>query len=340
MSDKFAILVTTINAPTESMRALAAGSVQHGHSLYAVGDTKSPSTYDLQGCQFLDVAAQQASGFELGRKAPTRSYARKAIGYLAAMRDGHQLIVETDDDNAPTEDFWLPRSETIRAPRAEASEWINVYAWFTDNLIWPRGYPLDRIQAAPPDFSGLPIAETLAPIQQGLADGDPDVDAVYRLVLPLPQHFRRDRKVLLGRNAWCPFNSQNTTWFRRSFPLLYLPFTCTMRMTDIYRGFVAQRVAWENRWSMLFHGPSVFQDRNVHDYMQDFRQEIDGYLNYHEVRRALEGTKLKGGESNLPDDLMTCYETMIALGALKPEEREFLAAWRQDITTVWAPAAA
>src|SRR3712207_8325265 len=58
----------------------------------------------------------------------------------------------------------------------------------------PRGLPLDAVQVAPPDFQTLPVSEVECPIQQGLADENPDVDAIYRLILPLPQNFRRDRK--------------------------------------------------------------------------------------------------------------------------------------------------
>ena len=35
---------------------------------------------------------------------PLYNYSRKNIGYLLAMRDGAEVIVETDDDNRPLED--------------------------------------------------------------------------------------------------------------------------------------------------------------------------------------------------------------------------------------------
>jgi hypothetical protein len=337
MPSRFAILITTINAPTAATRELATGCAKRGHNMYAIGDSKSPPAYDLPGCQFFDVAAQRQSGFELGALAPTRSYARKAIGYLAAIKDGHRIIVETDDDNTPVDGFWSDRQEWIEAPAVRGSGWTNVYAYFSDNKIWPRGYPLDHIHMPPPTFGGLQVSRERAPIQQGLADGDPDVDAVYRLVMPLPQTFTKDRHILLGKGAWCPFNSQNTTWFSSAFPLLYLPFTCSMRMTDIYRGFIAQRVAWENGWSIHFHGPTVFQDRNVHDFMQDFREEIGGYLNYHAVRKALDQVSLKGGAANLFDDLRACYEVLISLSLLTVDERALLTAWEKDVSRIWTP---
>ena len=127
-----------------------------------------------------------------------------------------------------------------------------MYRYFSDANIWPRGLPLDAINDEIPEWAQLPEMQADCPIQQGMADENPDVDAVYRLVLSLPINFRRDRRIALGRGAWCPFNSQNTTWFREAFPLLYLPAYCSFRMTDIWRSFIAQRIAWECGWSVLF----------------------------------------------------------------------------------------
>ena len=37
-------------------------------------------------------------------------------------------------------------------------------------------------------------------------------------------------------------NSQNTLWFKKIFPLMYLPVTCSMRCTDIWRSLIALRI--------------------------------------------------------------------------------------------------
>ena len=64
----------------------------------------------------------------------------------------------------------------------------------------------------------------VSPIWQGLADRNPDIDAIYRLTQPLPVHFDKTKlRIALAEGSICPFNSQNTTWFREAFPLMYLP---------------------------------------------------------------------------------------------------------------------
>ena len=241
------------------------------------------------------------------------------------------MIVETDDDNFPGTEFWGERKRRQRAPSVTDVGWVNVYRYFTDANIWPRGLPLDRIQTAIPEFESLDEAEADCPIQQGLADENPDVDAIYRLALPLPQSFRKDRRVALGQNAWSPFNSQNTTWWREAFPLLYLPAYCSFRMTDIWRSFVAQRLAWAQGWGVLFHEPTVRQERNEHNLMRDFRDEVPGYLHNDAIREALEGLRLAPGAERLGENLLACYEKLVEMSLVGREELPLLAAWLEDL---------
>ncbi len=333
MTDRFAVVVTTINSPTEAVKAIQAHCGAEGPSFYVIGDSKSPSDFRLEGARYLDLAAQRASGFRFAELCPTRHYARKNIGYLAAMRDGAQVIVETDDDNIPGEGFWAPRSRQRSAALVKADGWVNAYAYFSDALIWPRGLPLDRVRDPAPTPS--PADESYdCPIQQGLADENPDVDAIYRLLLPLPVSFAPGREVVLDRGAWCPFNSQNTTFWRDAFPLLYLPYHCSFRMTDIWRSFVAQRLMWENGWRLSFHSSTVHQDRNAHDLMRDFADEVPGYLNNERIRLALQDLSLLPGPGALAENLMRAYRALIALEVVGAEEQPLLAAWLDDLERV------
>jgi hypothetical protein len=282
------VIITSIHAPNPVMRVYAEQCRQHGFEFLVVGDTKSPRDFALDGCRFIAVDDPVQDDFAFARVCPTAHYARKNIGYLAAIAAGAPLIVETDDDNTPTAKFWEARRPRHTVPCLDGGDWINAYRYFTDAVIWPRGLPLHVIHCVPPSLHTLPVADVECPIQQGLADGDPDVDAVYRLVLSLPQSFRAGVRIALGNGTWCPFNSQNTTWWPNAYPLLYLPSYCSFRMTDIWRSLVAQRIAWANGWQILFHSPTVFQDRNQHDLMQDFEQEMPGYLRNARIAEVLE----------------------------------------------------
>ena len=331
-AERYAVVVTTINAPTRAVIEIQARARDLGATFYVIGDSKSPPDYDLPGARWLDVAGQKATGLRFAQLCPVRHYARKNIGYLLAMRDGASVLIETDDDNIPRDGFWAPRQRVSQAQRVEQPGWCNAYRYFSDALIWPRGLPLDRIHD--PVAALVPGARSDCPIQQGLADENPDVDAVYRLVLPLPQNFAPGREVVLGPGVWCPFNSQNTTFWREAFPLLYLPFHCSFRMTDIWRSLVAQRLSWECGWDLLFHSSTVFQERNAHDLMRDFAEEVPGYLHNERIRKTLEDLPLERGVGALSANLHRAYQALIALDVVGAEEAALLDAWRADLDAV------
>ena len=339
MPARTALVLTSINAPNAAMAALAGGAAAAGFDLIIVGDARSPAGFSLAGARFISLTAQRESGFAVARLCPIDHYARKNVGYLAAMRNGATIIVETDDDNHPSAGFFGERRRRIVAAVAERAGWLNAYRYFSEATIWPRGLPLDAVHDSVPPFETLSRTTIDCPIQQGLADLDPDVDAIYRLLLPLPQTFRADRRVGLGSGAWCPFNSQNTTWWSDAFPLLYLPAHCSIRMTDIWRSFVAQRIAWENGWHVLFHEPTVRQERNAHDLMLDFAAEVPGYLHNRRIQQALDGLALAPGSARMADNLRRCYEALVGLGVVGRDELPLLEAWLLDLSAL-APAAA
>ncbi|MCH2050459.1 MAG: STELLO glycosyltransferase family protein [Trichodesmium sp. ALOHA_ZT_67] len=334
MNKKITLVVTTISEPNKVLQKLATGCQTNNWNFIIVGDTKSPKNFTLTGSEYYDIQAQIASGLKYAQICPTRHYARKNIGYLLAMKYGTQLIVETDDDNLPLNSFWEESYPQIKCKIIDKSGWVNVYKYFSDHLIWPRGLPLDKINESVPSYENLTISSSYCPIQQGLANDNPDVDAIYRLVLPLPIKFRGDIKLGLGVESWCPFNSQNTVWFPPAYPLMYLPAYCSFRMTDIWRSFVAQRICWENGWRILFFSPTVYQERNDLNLMHDFEDEVSGYLNNQKIAQSLSDLKLFSGEQQIPDNLRKCYDIFIRLGLVKSEESELLEAWLQDLNQV------
>jgi hypothetical protein len=326
-----ALVVTSIGAPNGAMRLLANGAVRNSIPFYVIGDVASPPEYSLAGCSFYNIEDQIATGFRTAASTPKRHYARKNIGYLLAMRDGAEIIIETDDDNEPSDAFWIPRKRFQRVPSLIAQGCANVYRYYSDSPVWPRGLPLEAVQADLPQYETLPTVLNDCPIQQGLADGNPDVDAIYRMVLPLPLNFSQRRRIALGQGTWCPFNSQNTAWWRSAFPLLYLPAHCSFRMTDIWRSFVAQRIAWENGWSLLFHEPTVVQDRNAHQLMRDFIDEVPGYLNNARIIDLLGGITLMQGEAAISENLFLCYEALVKGNIFGSAELQLLEDWIYDV---------
>ncbi len=334
MKQTFLVITSIAGAENPVLNTFASKAAAQGVSLIVVGDQKSPKEFFLPGCDFYPIERQQALPFSLASVLPYNHYARKNIGYLVAASHGAGIIIETDDDNLPHPAFWEERKRTHDAHVLAGCGWVNVYRYFTLSHVWPRGFALDRLHGEMPLLARRRSAD--CPIQQGLADGNPDVDAIYRLTLPLPIDFHDAADVALGSGSICPFNSQNTTWFSEAFALLYLPSYCSFRMTDIWRSFIAQRIAWECNWHILFHRSTVRQERNDHDFLKDFQDEIPGYLHNAQIVAALKDLRLKGGRKNIPSNLRLCYRTLIDMGLIGPEEMPLLEAWLMDLRTIGA----
>ena len=309
-------VLTTINKPTESIKRLVNSL---NCDIIVVGDKKTPE-YKFNSVTF--VSYDKQGGFKISNILPFNSYTRKNIGYLMAMRDNN-LIYETDDDNYVTQ-VVLPK---IEGPSfvAHGEKFINYYTWFTGEGIWPRGLPLHFVHAG---YRVGSLKSSLYPVQQRLVNKNPDVDAFYRLTIGGEFEFNEEANLSISTGSYAPFNSQNTWWFREAFPLMYLPSTCTFRMTDIWRGYIAQRCMREHHYRLLIGSADAVQDRNEHDLVDDLKQESDGYLRGVEFCDTLDSLILT---RDMCRDLVICYTKLIDKGFFKEDELNILKAWINDI---------
>ncbi len=325
-------VVTTIREPTACLHVTQDALDAAGGRLIVIGDRKGPASFEMAGVSFYSLADQERLPFRLSRHLPADHYARKNLGYLLAIRDGAGCIYETDDDNAPLA-TWAPRTLAAKARKAEPAPWINVFRHFTDEEIWPRGFPIrlaweTAVPSLEPDGAEH---EMVAPIQQGLVDESPDVDAIWRMSHAADFRFRPGGSIWLPPGTWCPFNTQSTWWWPVAWPLMYCPSHCSFRMTDIWRGFIAQRCIWELGLGLVFHAPEVRQDRNPHDLMTDFREEVPGYLGNEEMVRVLGETRLIPGANAVGGNLLTCYERLVGAGFFPEDELLLVKSWLADL---------
>lgn len=325
---KTVCVITTIHEPTPAVATL--DRLLPGHVI-VVADRKTPEGWAFGSTRFLSVDVQSRLPFSSCRHIRIDHYSRKNIGYLRAMLLGADVIYDTDDDNVPNEG-WREREKTCAGDLVSARGWCNVYSFFQEGRIWPRGLALHSLNTPTPSTKAVISME--CPIQQGLADGDPDVDAIWRLTTPAPKiEFVVGRSVALAENVWCPFNSQTTWWWSEVFPLLFLPTTAPFRMTDIWRSFVAQRCLWASGLgSVVFHSPSeVTQERNAHDLMRDFEDEVPGYLHNDEIVCTLECLTLG---LDMSENLRSCYVALVKAGILPAEELTVVDAWLDDVRQI------
>jgi hypothetical protein len=316
------IIITTIYPPTKSVKAFAHKKDYH---LIVVGDKKTPSAWSNPNTEFISAREQERLHSEWVRFLPWNHYSRKMVGYLSAIEQGADIIIDTDDDNIPCAQWGFPDFEGTFSTIPEKGGFFNVY-YFTEQKIWPRGFPLQRINNKNSVFGDC-FSKTMVSIGvwQALANGDPDVDAIYRLTDNTPCLFEDKNPIVLGCETVCPFNSQNTACRKELFPLLYLPAYVTFRFTDILRGLVAQPIMWAAGYHLGFTSPTVFQERNFHDYLKDFESEIPCYL-YAErvVELCCEATKTN---VSVADNLYNSYEMLLKHGVVVEHEINLLEVW-------------
>jgi len=323
-----AIVVTTINAPTASLRELASHSNQW--PLIVVGDSKTPTDWALKGAMFIDIDEQRQRPFALQPLLPENHYSRKNLGYLEALSLGATTIAETDDDNFAH--AWPPQDLEPRVKGVEISQrgWVNIYNYFTKERIWARGLPLQEIPRRIENL-GAPVVVRRALIHQYLAEGDPDVDAIYRLTVGKMDHIFRDRIVILAPGSASPFNSQSTVWYEGSLPFLYLPSFVNFRMTDIWRSYIAQVCLWASDERIAYRGKGVYQERNEHNLFHDFLDELVGYQRNEDIMDALVKLRLSSEPSDAGANLLKCYVELSRMGVVPSQELALVQAWINDL---------
>ena len=108
-----------------------------------IGDRKSPKNFKLKHGEFHKINDQKLK-FKFAKICPEDCYARKNIGYLLAIQNKSDVIVETDDDNYPKKRFFDSKYLEHDALEISNKGWINIYKIFLNKKlkIWPRGLPL------------------------------------------------------------------------------------------------------------------------------------------------------------------------------------------------------
>ena len=172
-------------------------------------------------------------------------------------------------------------------------------------------------------------------VQQGMVNGDPDVDAIYRLINK-PKHQNIDLTfdsnappVVLASNIYTPYNSQNTLYHYTAFWSLLLPMTTTFRVCDIWRSYWSQALMKLVDLKVGYFPPNAKQIRNPHSLINDARQEVDMYLRSGELITFLHSWECK------KIDFYSCIQeltySMAKKGFWQMDERDLLDAWISDL---------
>jgi hypothetical protein len=328
MPDNKYIIITTINPKSD---AIIKFEKFRDWRIVVVGDEKSHYIDSSERLCFLSLDDQSQLGFNYTPHSPLNHYARKNIGYLYAIRQGANIIFDTDDDNIPFEE-WEVIPFSCNTTFKNASQYLNVYKYFTDEFIWPRGFPINQILYEKEKHYKIEKTEYRdIGVWQGLVNGDPDVDSLYRLLLNKNVTFEHKDPIYLPKGSFSPINSQNTVWTKKFFPLMYLPGTCSFRFTDILRGYIAQKILWEYNSFAGFFSPLVYQIRNFHDPLQDFMDEINMFKIVNKLINILNNTDLG---DDIYQNIFDVYKMLVEHKVVSKMELYKLESWITDVNNV------
>lgn len=265
------IVCTTINPPTQAIERF---DNLTDWDLIVVGDQKTPTNYKLENGIYLSPEDQVKICSDLSELIGWNCIQRRNFGLLQAFNSGAEIICTVDDDNIPLDNWgaelFVNEKLTVKEYRSTTVAFDPIGATNHRNL-WHRGFPLELIPDRNYDASSM--VELVPDIQADFWNGDPDIDAICRLEHKPDCHFD-DSCFPFTSSSLSPFNSQNT-FISRKVARDYFLYPHVGRMDDIWAAYYV--LAKGNR--VVYNKPTVYQDRNEHNLIEDMKKEYLGYEN-------------------------------------------------------------
>jgi hypothetical protein len=78
----------------------------------------------------------------------------------------------------------------------------------------------------------------------------------------------------------------------------------------------------------------VFQLRNEHSLIRDFKDEVPGYLNNVRIMEILTSLPLSDTPDDMGNNLRLCYEKLVEEKIVPPEELHLVDLWLQDLASL------
>jgi hypothetical protein len=266
---KRVIVTTTINRPTE---AILRFQVMRDWDLVVIADRKTPPDYHLDRGIVVTPEQQQKYDPLLSDAIGWNCIQRRIMGLLWAHDIHADVVAVVDDDNIPLpgwgEDLLVGREVEVNYYHTEAPAFDPVGAT-NHRELWHRGFPLQLLPHR--DYGRKTRRTVTVDVQADFWNGAPDIDAFCRME-HAPECDFDPRFFPMASNRMGPFNSQNTFLAGKCLKDYFL-FPHVGRMDDIWAAYYLQALGNQVVWAK----PSVYQERNPHDPVQDMRQEYGGY---------------------------------------------------------------
>ena len=264
------IATTTINKPTKALKLFA----KNKNCKLIVALDKKSKKFHLKDTIVLSTKYQEKKWPKLSKLVGWNCIQRRNFAILEAFDRGAEIIALIDDDNIPYKNWFkkIHINKKTSCKEVKTNKIIFDPVGYTNHKdLWHRGLPLELVNNRKYKTGKKSLIKP--DIQANFWNGDPDIDAVCRMIFKPECNFNKKVFPFYSKKI-SPFNSQNTLISRKVIKDYFL-FPHIGRMDDIWASFYVT----SKKYRVLYNEPTVYQKRNVHNLIKDFKDEYIGYVN-------------------------------------------------------------
>ena len=272
------IATTTINKPTQALKNFA----KNNNCKLIVALDKKSKPFKLKNSIVLSTNYQHNKWKKLSSLIGWNCIQRRNFAVLEAYERGAEIIALIDDDNIPYKNWFtnILVNKKINCNEVKTNKlFFDPIGYTNHSNLWHRGYPLELVNGR--KYKKAKKKLIVPDIQANFWDGDPDIDAICRMIYKPECKFKKNNFPFFSKKI-APFNSQNTL-ISRNVVKDYFLFPHIGRMDDIWASFYVQSLGYK----VVYSKPTVYQKRNVHNLINDFSQEYIGYKNSLNLLKSL-----------------------------------------------------
>ncbi|HPC27887.1 MAG TPA: hypothetical protein PKX17_04085 [Candidatus Methanomethylicus sp.] len=234
---------------------------------------------------------------------PERAHAETSFGFLIALEQGADFVVELDDDvfissliTGHREGLFDEGGVTVSSP----SRWYNSLDVITMNSpgrFFPRGHPYSCAQRA--EKYAWRSSGGRCVVNMGHWIGNPDFDALTILYnggldgrCGVKGLSLNREKVIVDKGTYFAVCSMNTSFVPKVIPAFYQLYMNVMgvdRFDDIWSGIFVKRVADHLGDKVCLGKPAGTHDKRPRSVFKDLRKEMDGMILNETVWQMIDG---------------------------------------------------
>ena len=205
------IATTTINRPTKALKLFA----KNKNCKLIVALDKKSKRFNLKNSVVLSTKYQEKKWPKLSKLIGWNCIQRRNFAILEAYNRGAEIIALIDDDNIPYKNWFknIYVDKKINCKEILTNKKIFDPVGYTNHSnLWHRGLPLELVNNRKYKIGKKNLIRP--DIQANFWNGDPDIDAVCRMIFKPECNFKKSLFPFFSKKI-SPFNSQNTLISRK-----------------------------------------------------------------------------------------------------------------------------